>query len=281
MSKAIDRNYPLRLFLAVVVFLIASIGSAQQFDKKNSASDQFILRCAGSDVAAVVGRHGLELVHQVRDGSQAVALVRSPAGVDTEDLVNSLILDSAVNGVEPAQVASLPEHGALTQLEGSEGELTLGLLSQGTFSSPCVDQEFSSPVWSGYADQWAAEKLNLHQAHLAGNDCGNAVLAVIDTGIDPEHELLEGSVISGFDFILNEAGFASDWSNLEQSITALVEQSITALVEQSITALVEGIGEPLVVEQSITALVEQSITALVEGETLPPAFGHGDRKSVV
>ena len=44
----------------------------------------------------------------------------------------------------------------------------------------------------------AAERLNLHQAQLVNQGCGLAVLAVIDTGVDPEHELLKGSCRPGF-----------------------------------------------------------------------------------
>ncbi len=253
--------------LAVVVVLQSSIVQAQQFDRKNGSGDQFILRSAAQDIAEVAGRYELEIVHQIRDGAQAVALVRLPAGVDSEAMTNLLLGDSVVSGFEPAQVASLPEQSEETEYEGSEGDFSLDLLRQGTFSSPCFDAEFSSPGWSGYASQWAAERLNLHEAQLVNQGCGLAVLAVIDTGVDPEHELLKGSVIPGFDFILNQAGYASDWSN--------VDGSITAILDGSITAILDGNAEPLVINGSITAILDGSITAILDGEELPPAFGHG------
>ena len=208
-----------RIVLAFAVVLIGSITlmlDAQQFDRKNVAGDQFILRCATQEVAEVAERYDLEIVHKVNEGSRSVALVRSASGIDSDALVHLLLEDGAVDGFEPALVAALPEQSEPTELGGSEGDLSLDLLSQGTFSSPCIDEEFASPVWSGYATQWAAERLNLHQAQLVNHDCGQTVLAVIDTGVDPEHELLKGSLVPGFDFILNQAGFASDWSNLEQ-----------------------------------------------------------------
>jgi subtilisin family serine protease len=260
---------------AAALLLTMSTVGAQGFDRKNGAADQFILRSDRAVVGEIAERHGLELVDEIRDGSQSVALVRSTSGLDSDLVVNLLMSDSAVDGFELVQVASLPEQDADSELAGSEGELSLNLLSQGTFSSPCVDAEFASPVWSGYAMQWAAERLKVHQAQLEHGGCGETVIAVLDTGVDSDHELLRGSVISGFDFILNQAGIASDWSNLEHSISAVVEHSISAVVEHSISAVVEGGGDAFALNNSVSAILESSTSGLLESEQLPPAFGHG------
>ena len=74
--------------LAVFVVLQSTTVQAQRFDRRNGSGDQFILRSAARDIAEVAGRYELEIVHQVRDGAQAVALVRLPAGVDSEAMTN-------------------------------------------------------------------------------------------------------------------------------------------------------------------------------------------------
>ena len=124
--------------------------------------------------------------------------------------------------------------------------------------------------------------LDTTHADPSAEALGLGVIAVIDTGIDPNHPLFQGALVAGYDFILDQAGDASEWNALDPVVHATTEQDLQYAADQSYTAIVEGDGFAFI-EQSYTAIVEQSYTAIVEQSQegsvdamdLPPGFGHG------
>jgi subtilisin family serine protease len=55
----------------------------------------------------------------------------------------------------------------------------------------------------GFAAQWAPGALRLGEAHATSLGAGVTV-AVLDTGIDPEHPLFAGRLVAGYDFVDND-----------------------------------------------------------------------------
>jgi subtilisin family serine protease len=53
---------------------------------------------------------------------------------------------------------------------------------------------------SDYAEQWAADTIGLRAAHSVTRGAGVTV-AVLDTGIDLNHELFQGRLVPGYDFV--------------------------------------------------------------------------------
>src|SRR5207302_7710401 len=83
-----------------------------------------------------------------------------------------------------------------------------------------------------------------------------AVVAVIDTGVDPSQPVLAGVLTDGYDFTRNRDG-----------------GSEMADVNQSTVAAVDG-APPAWVNQSTVACVDQSTVAAVDDQA-HVAFGHG------
>src|SRR5437762_2825719 len=82
----------------------------------------------------------------------------------------------------------------IPQIPGSNAPPPLGL----TDSQP-IDY-FGGTVWNGYANQPASQRIDLDAARTAFNVSGSGIVGVIDTGIDPGHPALQGSVVIGYDF---------------------------------------------------------------------------------
>ena len=51
-----------------------------------------------------------------------------------------------------------------------------------------------------YAEQWAAAKIHLPEAHTAGTGA-DVIVAVLDTGVDATHAALAGHLMRGYDFV--------------------------------------------------------------------------------
>jgi subtilisin family serine protease len=114
------------------------------------------------------------------------------------------------------------------------------------------------PVWRGYAEQPAAQRVQIHEAQDATGSTGRFVkVAVIDTGVDPHHPVLAPYLVDGYDFTRNTAG-GSERADVDQSTMAVVDEE----------------AEPALVNQSTMAVVDQSTMAVVDNPA-HPAFGHG------
>ena len=62
-------------------------------------------------------------------------------------------------------------------------------------------------VWRGYARQEAASLVRSRSAQSSYPGAG-AVVAIIDSGIDPDHPLFEGHTVPGYDFLLEQQGLS-------------------------------------------------------------------------
>jgi thermitase len=86
---------------------------------------------------------------------------------------------------------------------------------------------------------------------------GAATVAVIDTGVDPNHPALRHVLLPGYDFTRGGRGNASEMGD----------------VNQSTAAVVDGVP-PTYVSSTAAAVVDQSTAAVVDDQD-HAAFGHG------
>ena len=103
-------------------------------------------------------------------------------------------------------------------------------------------------LWTGYLNQAATGLLQLDEAQKTF--LGEATVAIIDTGIDPDHPVLAANLVPGYDFVNDVAGSASEMGDLDQSTAVVLDQSTAVVLDQS------------------TAVV-------LDTNNIPPTFGHG------
>jgi subtilisin family serine protease len=114
---------------------------------------------------------------------------------------------------------------------------------------------FGVSVMHGYVAQPASTIIRLPDTQSAFGVSGAGIVAVIDTGVDPTHPVLQGVLVPGNDFTRNSSGPGSELPDVNQS----------------------SIGpnpSPLMVNQSSVAVLDQlSGTNLSQPQYA--AFGHG------
>jgi subtilisin family serine protease len=125
----------------------------------------------------------------------------------------------------------------------------------GLYDTSPVDY-YGTTVWHGYVAQPAAQDIYLPNVQAAWGYTGAGIVAVIDTGVDPTHPVLQPVLLQGYDFTRNQAG-GSELSDINQASMAVVNGAYPAQVNQASMAVVN--------QQSATTLQESQYAA----------FGHG------
>jgi len=123
-------------------------------------------------------------------------------------------------------------------------------------------------VWNSYANQPAVSIVEVQNAQGTFNVTGTGiVVADIDTGVDPNHPVLQPVLVpgDGYDFTRNQPG-GSEMTDLNPS-------DFNPYPPQSCPSC-----QPATVNQSTAAVLDQSTAAVLDGNGVPnkyAAFGHG------
>src|SRR6266480_3153999 len=125
---------------------------------------------------------------------------------------------------------------------------------------------YGSTVWDGYVNQPAAQIVGVSQAQSTFHVTGAGIVADIDTGVDPNHPVLQPVLLinqstgcSGYDFTRNQpcGSVMTDFTGTPPSSSTNVAQ----------------------VNQSTAAVLDQSTAAVLDCNQQTPcqyaAFGHG------
>src|SRR6266705_2922082 len=119
---------------------------------------------------------------------------------------------------------------------------------------------YGSTVWDGYVNQPAAQIVGVPQARSTFHVTGTGIVADIDTGVDPNHPVLQPVLLPGFDFTRNQPG-----GSVMTDFTGTPPSGNTGNIAQ--------------VNQSTAAVLDQSTAAVLDCNQQTPcqyaAFGHG------
>src|SRR6267378_3579061 len=213
MKRKVERRILVWLLGLAAMLGIPHVAGAAQDES------EFILRCSPKDIQEVVRRYGLTLIHSHE--SQDIHFVRAPATARPEHFLSDLRSDPDVKGIEADTDVMLPEAPAGLKLDQS----TASILD--TLSHRTLVPFYGSPVLSSYVNQPAVVLIGGPEAHQLATGAG--IVAVIDTGVDPNHPVLKASLVPGFDFTRNLPGIPSEFADLGQSTASILD---TRLVPQ-------------------------------------------------
>src|SRR5215472_2385083 len=231
------------IFAMIVLMLVCS--------KPAAAESRYIVQTNGglSSVLNLCNLLGCQ-VQGALDGQIGKTFLVTSTGNLLANLVNGTLtlVESALGivSVEPDNLLAMP----LPALPSVPSGL----------SDTAPVNYYGAVVWHGYAAQPAAQIIRLQDAQNGFGISGTGIVALIDTGVDPNHPVLSPVLLQGYDFTRNQPG-ASEWLDLSTQIGSQNSQ-----------------GQPGYVQQSTAAVLDQSTAAVLDGSPYV-AFGHGTMTS--
>jgi len=250
MRRKVERRILAWLLGLVTLLGIPHVAGAAQDES------EFILRCSPKEIQEVVRRYGLTLIRSHE--SQDIHFVRAPATVHPEHFLSNLKSDPDVKGIEADSDVMLAERPPGLKLNQS----AVPILD--TLSHRTLVPFYGSPALSSYVDQPAVVLIRSEEAHQLATGAG--IVAVIDTGVDPNHPVLRASLVPGFDFTRNLRGIPSEFADLGQSTASILDQSTASILDQQTI---------VILNQSTASILDQSTASILDTRQVPPTFGHG------
>lgn len=226
-----------------LVFIFAMVAA-----KPAAAETRIIVRdtLGASALNLVCSLLGCNVQRGLGDPNAQLFLITTPDALDPVMVIAELLASPGITGVEIDQ--NLSVQGA------TAGNAPPALYDQTPMNY------YGTTVWHGYVYQPANQIIRTLDTQSQFNTAGAGIVAMIDTGVDTTHPVLQSVIVPGYDFVHNTNN-PDEKGDLDQSTEAVLEG--------------DGGGQPAVVNQSTEAVLEQSTEAVLEGNPDYAAFGHG------
>jgi subtilisin family serine protease len=227
--------------LCLVVVLMVSFGAQAEAQQRLVVRDKLGL----NNLLGVCRLLHCSVLHGVGDPSGELFVVTGP----TVSLLSALNLQKLLQ----LQLGVLSVE--IDQVVRTQGATASSAPSYLTDKVPTY--YYGSTVWRGYLNQPANRLIQTAPTQSRFTVSGSGVtVAVIDTGVDPNHPVLKNSLVWGYDFTRNRTG-GSEIADVSQSTVAVLDTNNVAKLNQS-----------------TVAVLDQSTVAVLDGSKYA-AFGHG------
>src|SRR5271163_1830544 len=233
------RRWSVIVGLAVVISMALSAGASAMVQGLIVRDSQ-----GEPNLNSLCSKLGCNVVRNLGDPEKQLFLV-IPIGVSLETLLTNLQGQSTVVDAEIDQLITL-------------GSPDLSIIPDGLFDTTLVTY-YGARVWDGYVNQPANVIVNTLETQTDFDVSGSAVVAMIDTGLDPKHPALAPVVLTGYDFTRNRSG-ANERADLDHSTAAVLHSG--------------GDGIPIYVTPWLAAVLTPAGAAAL-GNPEYADFGHG------
>lgn len=207
------------------------------------ADDRFIVRVTGGSAAiqALCQALGCTVAESIDGSLGQVFLVTTPDAVNANTFLQELLDSAAVVDAELDLLAQADSKWKVPKALYDNTPVTY----------------FGTTVPDGYVNQPATTIVGVQNTQTSFGVKGAGVVAVIDTGVDPNHPALQGVLLQGYDFTRNQSG-ADETKDVQLSSPPVIKGS-----------------QPQWMSPNSSAVVDQSTAAVVDGNSAYSDFGHG------
>lgn len=212
----------------------------------SSSPNRFIVRntagASGINFTCLV--LGCQVLESIGDPDGQLFVVQAPQTVIPAVFLTQLL---SINGVTNAE---------LDQTVNTLGATVSTMPSYAYDRTPV--SYYGATVWEGYVLQTPSQIVRTAQTQAAFGVSGQGTtVALIDTGVDPNNDILKSHLVYGYDFTRNADG-GSEMGDINQSTAGVVD----------------GSTQPATLNQSTAGVVDQSTAGVID-QAKYSAFGHG------
>jgi subtilisin family serine protease len=231
------------LVLAVFVLTVAAPATAGQGDKIVRTKPGLVGWAVMTVVCGIFGCNVVASLDAPPETTQpsSLFLVRGLL----ENTVSLLLSLLGIQSIEADMPVALND-------DWHTNQATAAVLDQLWDRSPV--SYYGTAAWSAYVQQPAADIVRLSATHCSLRQTGGGTVAIIDTGVDPNHPALKTILLPGYDFTRNKVG-GDEMADLEGT-----------------NASPDG---NYWVQQATAAVLDQATAAVLDDELELSAFGHG------
>ena len=227
-NKKIKKHYG--IVLVLVLALVATCAAPAQAQTRLIVRDSLGLPGINLSCALL----GCKVVRGLGDPQGQLFLISLPPILNPVTSLLRLNLQLGIVGVEIDQPVNSYDSNAST--------------APNYLSDKTPTSYYGSTVWHGYLVQPGNQLIRTTAAQSTFGVTGlGTTVAVIDTGVDPNHPVLQGVLVPGYDFTRNVSGGseASDVTaspDMSDADSATVNQRTVAVLDQRTVAVLDGDG---------------------------------------
>jgi hypothetical protein len=234
------------------------------------AQQAVIVRVTPGNAATVDANYSLT-VSRLLDSKGNVQLVSFPDLGTAKAFLTAVATDPLVVSAELEQQTEVDESHNDSKAVNSNVSTAVDPLVPGSATPVAF---FGTMVRQGYAQQPVTQLIRIAKTQTTFG-AGGGIVAVIDTGVDSSHPVLQNVFVPGYDFLTQTAGIPSDAADVSQSTVALLDEISQPVLTTYQTTFILNQSTVALLDQSTVALLDQSTVALLDSNSLPKSFGHG------
>ncbi len=166
-------------------------------------------------IATILIRYNASLLGSIAETS--LYFLRLAPGQTTDQLLPALNADPDLFYAEPNYYTDGEPNGGAILFRAHTAPLAGAILFRAHGDM--------TPMPAGVSDQWAWERIKLADARKISTGQG-IVVAVLDTGLAPDHPLLSSSLTAGYDFVRMTDGIYDQGNNIDDDGNGVADEFV-------------------------------------------------------
>jgi subtilisin family serine protease len=204
--------------LVLMMLLVSFSGQAGASDVQlaDIPADQVVVKLKpNAAIGTILTRYNATLLGTITETS--LYFLRLSAGQTADQLLPVLNADADLFYAEPNYYSDGEPNGGAILFRAHTAPLAGAILFRAHGDM--------TPMPAGMTDQWAWDRIKLTDARKFSTGQG-IVVAVLDTGLAPDHPLLSSSLTAGYDFVRMTDGIYDQGNNVDDDGNGVVDEFV-------------------------------------------------------